>query len=100
VPEAMACGLPILSSKYNGCWPEYVTRSNGWVFDPLSVDDTLGCLRKCSSGRARLPEMGRQSNRIVSNHTAKQTAEAVLQACEIAVGMQNKRPDRLSPSTG
>ena len=39
VPEAMASGLPILSSVYNGCYPEYVTEDNGWVFDPLDSSD-------------------------------------------------------------
>jgi len=33
VPEAMACGLPILCSVYNGCWPELVhDKVNGWFF--------------------------------------------------------------------
>lgn len=85
VPEAMACGLPILCSKYNGCWPEYVTPSNGWVFDPLSAEDTCDCLRRCFSARERLPEMGRQSEKIVGHHTPKEAAEAVLRACEIAL---------------
>ena len=33
VPEAMSCGLPILCTRYNGCWPELVRENeNGWVF--------------------------------------------------------------------
>jgi glycosyltransferase involved in cell wall biosynthesis len=86
VPEAMASGLPILCSQYNGCWPEYVTSSNGWVFDPLDVDDTVECLRRCLVAKAKLPEMGRQSLQIIGHHTAQQAAEAVLKACRIATG--------------
>lgn len=44
VPEAMACGLPIACSKYNGCHPELVDQENGCVFDPLQPDSILQCL--------------------------------------------------------
>jgi glycosyltransferase involved in cell wall biosynthesis len=43
VPEAMACGLPIACSKYNGCYPELV-KENGRVFDPLNLNDTVQTL--------------------------------------------------------
>jgi len=89
VPEAMACGLPILCSKYNGCWPEYVTDANGWIFDPLSLDETVDCLRRCCAAREKLAEMGNESRRIIGGHTAKEAASAVLQACRIACGAQN-----------
>lgn len=85
VPEAMACGLPILCSRYNGCWPEYVTPANGWVFDPRDPDDTVACLHKCVAAGEKLVEMGRESDRIIANYTAKQAAEAVLQACALAL---------------
>ncbi len=90
VPEAMACGLPILCSKYNGCWPEYVTPSNGWVFDPLNLQDTVECLQACLTTREKLRQMGKESCRIVSDHTAKQAAEAVLRACGIALDRQRR----------
>lgn len=86
VPEAMACGLPILCSKYNGCWPEYVTPSNGWVFDPMDIDDTVACLHRSLAARDKLSEMGRESLKLIGNHTAQQAAEAILQACRIALG--------------
>ncbi len=85
VPEAMACGLPILCSKYNGCWPELVTSENGWVFDALDSNDMVGCLNKCLLVKEKLPEMGRKSCQIVNNNTAKHAAEAILNACEIAM---------------
>ncbi len=48
VPEAMACGKPILCSRYNGCWPELVQEDfNGWVFDPLSTESIHESLIKC-----------------------------------------------------
>ncbi len=88
VPEAMACGLPILCSKYNGCWPELVTPDNGWVFDPHDVADTVASLEKCVQTRDTLPEMGRRSLDIVGNYTGRTAAEAILKTCELA--MKNK----------
>lgn len=45
VPEAMACGLPIACSIYNGCYPELVHEGrNGTLFDPLEVKSTVKAL--------------------------------------------------------
>ena len=85
VPEAMACGLPILCSKYNGCWPELVKPENGWVFDPLDVEETVNTLRLCLTKRQSLQSMGEASRHIVENHTASQAADAIMEACSIAI---------------
>lgn len=85
VPEAMACELPILCSKYNGCWPELVHNDeNGWVFNPLVSHDVVDCFNKCLLAKEKLSEMGKESLQIVGNHTAKHAAEAILEACNIA----------------
>ena len=86
VPEAMACGLPILCSKYNGCWPELVKPGNGWVFDPLDIDDTVSVLMKCLTERDVLSEMGPKSLEIIGNQTSMHAAQSILQACNIALG--------------
>lgn len=45
VPEAMACGLPIACSIYNGCYPELVHEGvNGKLFDPLEEKTLLHTL--------------------------------------------------------
>ena len=86
IPEAMACGKPVLCSKYNGCWPELVRPGgNGWVFDPNNADEIAGLLRQCAdASSARREEMGRESRRIVADFTPARAAEAVLAACELA----------------
>lgn len=69
VPEAMACGLPIMSSIYNGCYPELVTKENGWIFDPLdkaNMESTLS-----NSYKNINKEMGIKSEEIVFNFTPK-----------------------------
>lgn len=45
VPEAMACGLPIATSIYNGCHPELVHKDeNGITFDPYKEDTVVAAL--------------------------------------------------------
>jgi glycosyltransferase involved in cell wall biosynthesis len=84
VPEAMACGLPILCSRYNGCWPELVTPANGWVFDPLVSSDFVRVLIETAQSKTRLAQMGEASRRIVSTHTASDAAAAIYEATRLA----------------
>lgn len=90
VPEAMACGLPILCSKYNGCWPELVQPQNGWVFDPLNPQDTLRVLNLAIIKSAELPNMGQASREIIAQHTPEHAARAIFEACEIALKRHGK----------
>jgi glycosyltransferase involved in cell wall biosynthesis len=91
VPEAMACGLAVLCSKYNGCWPELVKPENGWVFDPLDVSDTVNALRLCVTKSPSLRSMGDASKRVIENHTATQAADAIVEACSIALSSCRSR---------
>lgn len=91
VPEAMACGLPILCSEYNGCWPELVHEGrNGWVFNPLQQKDTFRALRAAVASAGRLTTMGEHSGRIVAGHGPYEAAESVLQACRIAIELRSR----------
>lgn len=79
VAEAMACGLPIACSIYNGCHPELVHNEvNGLTFDPLSPDSikkTLAYFHSCN-----LKEMGLASSRIELDFTPEKTADNILKA--------------------
>lgn len=86
VPEAMACGLPIACSKYNGCWPELIkTGENGVIFDPFEPEDVSNSLKFFSDHRDDLEDMGKVSQRIVAEFSPRHAAQAVLKACEIAL---------------
>lgn len=85
VPEAMACGLPVMCSQYNGCWPELVTERNGWVFDPMNAADTIWVLMEIIKRRDHLRTMGERSKEIVSAYSPKKAAEAIVSACQIAL---------------
>ncbi len=92
VPEAMACGLPIASSVYNGCHPELVTPENGWIFDPLDAESIRNVLHRIVSARDSLPEMGQKSHDIVfASHTPAHAAKAVLNACQQVLSLCGKK---------
>jgi glycosyltransferase involved in cell wall biosynthesis len=92
VPEAMSCGLPILCSKYNGCWPELVHEGdNGWLFDPLQPADTVRCLEECLRNASNLPTMGDKSLLILNEHTPQRAARAVFEACQLAMAACHPR---------
>lgn len=81
VPEAMSAGLPVACSIYNGCYPELVHPENGWIFDPLDIEDSIAVLKEISSNRDRLAKMGDVSIRIVAEHTPEQAALALYELC-------------------
>lgn len=81
VPEAMAAGLPIACSIYNGCYPELVKSENGWTFDPLNIQDTVRVLKLISENRGKLKEMGEKSKEIVADHTPKHAAQGIYDLC-------------------
>ena len=91
VPEAMACGLPVACSIYNGCHPELVHPENGWTFDPLDRADTLRVLREIL---AETPEelkiMGQASRNIVGSFTPEAAAAAIYDACRKAAAKLSK----------
>lgn len=89
VPEAMACGLPVICSIYNGCWPELVQEGrNGWVFDPLETDSIVQVLTKALDNFGNLKRMGLESLAIVADHTPEHAAKAIWEACNIALMSQ------------
>ena len=76
VPEAMACGLPIMSSIYNGCYPELIKTENGWIFDPLDNNNIESTLTLSYSNLNK--EMGLKSKEIVMNYSPKIIANKIF----------------------
>ncbi len=86
VPEAMACGLPVACSSYNGCWPELVKDGiNGKVFDPHKPEDIANTLEYFANNANKLPEMGLKSQEIEEKFSPASAANAILEACNIAI---------------
>jgi len=84
VSEAMACGLPIMCSTYNGCWPELISPENGWTFDPRDTEQTVSVLKTVLAGRERLHAMGQASKQILADFTPTTAARQIARACDIA----------------
>ena len=82
VPEAMSCGLPIICSIYNGCWPELVKPENGWTFDPLLAESVSSVLNESYAHRDEFATMGEESQHIVVNHTPQHAAQNIMEACK------------------
>lgn len=85
VPEAMACGLPVLCSRYNGCWPELVQEGrNGWVLDPLDTPTLAGLLGQITASQGGLAAYGAESSATVSGCSPVRAAAAISECCGIA----------------
>ena len=82
VPEAMACGLPVICSKYNGCWPELVKPENGWVFDPLDAENFVQTLQTAWDNRENWKKMGSESIQIVADYSPEKVAGSIYKACQ------------------
>lgn len=93
VPEAMACGLPVMCSCYNGCYPELIREGwNGKVFDPLDPQATASCMEWFIANAGRLQEMGRNSAKLEKEFSPARAAEAYLSACDIAMRVSAGKP--------
>lgn len=82
VPEAMACGLPILCSIYNGCWPELVGSENGWTFDPLNSQNMIDVLNESYDSAHRFREVGENSRRLVEEYAPEKIASTIYCVCK------------------
>ena len=81
VPEAMACGLPIACSVYNGCHPELVHEGkNGVLFDTLNKASLLYALSYFHSVDLEL--FGKESMKIEQKYNPQNTARNIFKAIE------------------
>ena len=85
VPEAMACGLPIACSIYNGCYPELVKPENGWLFDPLEHNKTSELLKDIVSQTETFSAKGIASEEIVKNFSPECAGNAIYHSCTLAL---------------
>jgi len=76
IPEAMACGLPVATSIYNGCHSELVQKGvNGIVFDPLRHDTIIDSLSYFHSQDLKV--FGENSIRLEEPFNAENSARRV-----------------------
>ncbi len=86
VNEAMAAGLPVLVSRHCGCAAELVSDgANGYVFDPLNVEELARRMNQLAHGGADLEAMGRASQQIVSAWGPERFARGLAEAVDRAL---------------
>ena len=79
VPEAMACGLPVATSIYNGCHPELVHKDeNGITFDPYKEDTMVAALDYFH--HQSLKTMGKKSIELEKEFNTENCARRVYEA--------------------
>jgi glycosyltransferase involved in cell wall biosynthesis len=83
VPEAMSAELPIITTIYNGLYPELVHGSNGWVIDILNEETTLTTLKDVIVNRNLLKNMGKISLKIINEFKPKIISKNFINAIEI-----------------
>lgn len=69
IMEAMACRLPILTTKYNGAKELVKNGKNGYVFDPTQIDNIKNSICNMYVQRERLSQMGDVSLRLIRNYS-------------------------------
>jgi glycosyltransferase involved in cell wall biosynthesis len=79
LPEAMSAGLPVITSKYNGNHPEYVSNKNGWVVDPNNIEEVKNVFNEVLKS-TKLQEMGKNSIEIIENFTPEIAALNIYNA--------------------
>lgn len=74
IPEAMACGLPVATSIYNGCHPELVKEGkNGITFDTFNQESIVKALDYFH--HHDLKKMGEMSKEIEENYNTEHCAQ-------------------------
>jgi glycosyltransferase involved in cell wall biosynthesis len=92
VNEAMAAGLPVLVSERCGCVPELVHPGlNGYVFDPLDVEELARLMALMTSRQVDLKAMGEESRRIISLYSPESWARSLADCIQRTVARKRIR---------
>jgi glycosyltransferase involved in cell wall biosynthesis len=86
VAEAMASGLPIITSVYNGLWPDLVKNGeNGFVVTPENAAELAKCIGMfADTPRDKIDQMGERSRDLIMQYRPDRVAAAYVKAVTIA----------------
>jgi len=81
VNEAMACGLPVISSSYAGATRDLVKDNiNGYSFNPHDIDELAAKLRYILTDNKLKENMGKRSVEIIKDKSTQNYANKILKA--------------------
>ena len=87
VNEAMACGLPIVSSDAAGCAPDLVHQGkNGFRFRPRDIDGLAHAMRTICDQPDLAARMGTTSFDMIQSYTPEICAAGLMEAVNFACG--------------
>jgi len=75
VMEAMACGLPVLTTIYNGSRELIKEGVNGYIFDSTNILDMKRIIISIFSEKDKLAYMGKESLKIITNYSHKRVID-------------------------
>ena len=90
VEEAMAAGLPVIDSCYNGGSELIVEGENGWVADPLDVVDLAGKLSLAWEARDRREAMGDRARQAAERMSIENVVARLRAAVEEIVSREEQ----------
>ena len=80
VNEAIACGLPMIVSKYAGCADDLIENGkNGYIFDPLDNNSFIDILYKCMHNKDELNTFAKTAKEKLNIYNHKNAANLIVQ---------------------
>ena len=82
--EAMACGLPIIASRWAGATHDLVRNGvNGYIVDPYDVNEVVDRLRQLLENNSARRSMGMHSVEMVRDKTTRNLATQIMDAVRL-----------------
>jgi len=83
VNEAMASGLPVICSKYAGCADDLIVDGqNGWIIDPLNINDIVQKLQYAWDAREKKEVMGKAGQELISRINTCRMTDGFIRSVE------------------
>jgi len=95
--EAMACGLPVITTKKVGASVDLVREGvNGWIVAEENPAELYGAIRKIVTNSSLRQKMGQESSRIIRRFSIDNAANGFLSAIEYVMS-RNEEGHRSDP---
>lgn len=85
IPEAMAAGMAVISSRSCGSALDLISADNGLLYDAESVEELVSCMNFFLDNRSELVQMGASARRTVAAQSAENGAERMVELLYMAL---------------
>jgi UDP-glucose:(heptosyl)LPS alpha-1,3-glucosyltransferase len=84
--EAMACGLPVVTTRANGASEFIAQGENGFILDDWSDHRSLAEFYAPLKDKTKREELGRRACETMKDFTWERTVKGILEVCEMVLG--------------